>query len=475
MRHAIEIFGLVTITYFALLNAIYLGFTMIAWRSLTRYLRERSYSAEAETFASPLTPPISILLPGYNEETGVVESVRSLLSLRYPEFEVIVINDGSTDTTLARLETAFELVPVRKAMRGSIPCEAIRGVFVSRSNPGLIVIDKDNGGKADALNAGVNAARFPYVCAVDADAILEEDALLRVAKPLLDEPDLVAATGGIVRIANGCTIEHGRVIEVGLPKSRLATLQTVEYFRAFLVGRVGWSKLQSLLIISGAFGLFRRSLVEAVGGYSTDTVGEDMELVVRLHRHLRERGEDYRIEFVPDPVCWTEAPEDMRTLSRQRRRWQRGLAETLWCHRKLTFNPRYGLLGMFGMPYFMLFELLGPVIEFLGYVALPIAVILGMLSVTYLIAFAIVAILLGVLLSVSALALEEFSFRRHRSGMDVTRMLTYSVLENFGYRQLVTFWRALAYVDLARGRKAWGVHKRKGIGYASTPGAAPGQ
>ncbi len=475
MRHAIEIFGLVTITYFALLNAIYLGFTMIAWRSLTSYLRERSYSAEAEAFASPLTPPISILLPGYNEEAGVVESVRSLLSLRYPEFEVIVINDGSTDTTLARLETAFELVPVRKAMRGSIPCEAIRGVFVSRSNPGLIVIDKDNGGKADALNAGVNAARFPYVCAVDADAILEEDALLRVAKPLLDEPDLVAATGGIVRIANGCTIEHGRVIEVGLPKSRLATLQTVEYFRAFLVGRVGWSKLQSLLIISGAFGLFRRSLVEAVGGYSTGTVGEDMELVVRLHRHLRERGEDYRIEFVPDPVCWTEAPEDMRTLSRQRRRWQRGLAETLWCHRKLTFNPRYGLLGMFGMPYFMLFELLGPVIEFLGYVALPIAVILGMLSVTYLIAFAIVAILLGVLLSVSALALEEFSFRRHRSGMDVTRMLTYSVLENFGYRQLVTFWRALAYVDLARGRKDWGVHKRKGIGYASTPGAAPGQ
>jgi cellulose synthase/poly-beta-1,6-N-acetylglucosamine synthase-like glycosyltransferase len=364
---------------------------------------------------------------------------------------------------------------VRKAMRGSIPCETIRGVYVSRSNPGLVVIDKDNGGKADALNAGVNAARFPYVCAVDADAILEEDALLRVAKPLLDEPDLVAATGGIVRIANGCTIEHGRVIEVGLPKSRLATLQTVEYFRAFLVGRVGWSKLQSLLIISGAFGLFRRSIVEAVGGYSTDTVGEDMELVVRLHRHLRERGEEYRIEFVPDPVCWTEAPEDMRTLSRQRRRWQRGLAETLWHHRKLTFNPRYGLLGMFGMPYFMIFELLGPVIEFLGYVALPIAVILGMLSFTYLIAFAVVAILLGVLLSVSALALEEFSFRRHRSGMDVTRMLTYSVLENFGYRQLVTFWRALAYVDLARGKKAWGAHKRKGIGYASTPGEAPGQ
>ncbi len=475
MRHAIEIFGLFTISYFAILNAIYLGFTVIAWRSLTSYLRQRVYSAEAETFASPLTPPISILLPGYNEETGIAESVRSLLALRYPEFEVVAINDGSTEGTLERLEEAFELSPVRKAMRGSLPTVPVRGVYVSRSNPRLVVIDKDNGGKADALNAGVNAARYPYVCAVDADAILEEDALLRVAKPLLDEPDLVAATGGIVRIANGCTIEHGRVLDVNLPKSRLATLQTVEYFRAFLVGRVGWSKLQSLLIISGAFGLFRRSLVEAVGGWSPQTVGEDMELVVRLHRHLRERGEDYRIEFVPDPVCWTEAPEDMRTLSRQRRRWQRGLAETLWRHRKLTFNPRYGLLGMFGMPYFVLFELFGPVIEFLGYVVLPIAVLLGMLSVTYLIAFAVVSVLLGVLLSVSALALEEFSFRRHRSGRDVGRMLTYSVLENFGYRQLVTFWRALAYVDLARRKKAWGAHRRKGIGYASTPGAASGQ
>lgn len=473
MKGALEVFGLVTIAYFTALNAVYLTFTGIAWRSLTRYLRQRSYAAVDEALASPLTPPISILLPAYNEEAGVVESVRSLLALRYPELEVVVVNDGSTDSTLARLRDAFELVGVRKALRNGIRTERVRATYVSRRHPELIVIDKENGGKADALNAGVNAARYPYVCAIDADAVLEEDALLRVAKPILDEPDLVVATGGIVRIANGCTIDHGRVTDVRLPRSRLATLQAVEYFRAFLVGRVGWSRLHSLLIISGAFGLFRRSLVEAVGGYSTTTVGEDMELVVRLHRYLRDRGEDYRIEFVPDPVCWTEAPEDLRSLSRQRRRWQRGLAETLWRHRALAWNPRYGALGLVAVPYFVLFELLGPVLEVAGYVALPLAVGFGLLSPAFLAAFALVAILLGVLLSISAIALEEFNFRRHRRGREVARILGFAVLENLGYRQLVSFWRILAFLDLARRKKSWGAQRRKGLGYAASPSDSP--
>jgi cellulose synthase/poly-beta-1,6-N-acetylglucosamine synthase-like glycosyltransferase len=254
------------------------------------------------------------------------------------------------------------------------------------------------------------------VCAVDADAVLEEDALLRVARPILDDPELVAATGGIVRIANGCGIEHGRLIEVGLPKSRLATMQVVEYFRAFLVGRVGWSRLNSLLIISGAFGLFRRSLLEAVGGYSTKTVGEDAELVVRLHHYLRERDEPYRISFVPDPVCWTEAPEDFRALGRQRRRWERGFAETLWRHRSVAFRPHYGALGLVAVPYFLFFELLGPPIELLGYVVIPVAAGFGLISIEFFLAFLVVGLLLGVLLSISALAIEEFSFRRHPSG-----------------------------------------------------------
>ena len=457
----------ITLAYFTLLNVVYLAFTAIAWRDLVRHLRSRGHAPDDEVFASPVTPPVSVLVPAYDEAPTIVDSVRSLLSLRYPQHEVIVVNDGSKDATLERLQDAFELVPVRKALRVLLPTARIRGVYVSRRHRNLWVVDKENGGKADALNAAVNASRYPYVCAIDADAILEEDALLRVARPIIEEPEVVVATGGIVRIANGCRIEGGRVLDVRLPHSRLATLQVLEYFRAFLIGRVGWSRMNALLIISGAFGLFRRSLVETVGGYSRDTVGEDIELVVRLHRHLRERDERYRIEFVPDPVCWTEAPETMGQLSRQRRRWHRGLGETLWRHRGVAGNGRYGALGTAAVPYFLVFEFLGPVIELLGLPAILVWWIFGELSLVYLIGFCVVAILLGVVLSLAALLLEEHSFRRHRSGREVARLVGFSLVENLGYRQLLAFWRFAAFYDLARGRSDWGEMRRKGFATVS--------
>jgi cellulose synthase/poly-beta-1,6-N-acetylglucosamine synthase-like glycosyltransferase len=474
-RHILEVFGVVVIVYFATLNALYIGFTALAWRSITRYLSSREYAAVDEAFASPMTPPISILLPAYNEQAGVVQSVTSLLQLRYPELEVIVVNDGSTDDTLGELSRGFDLAPAPRALRGTIPHAPIRATYRSRRHHELVVVDKDNGGKADALNAGVDAARYPYVCAVDADALIEPEALLRVAKPLLDDPDIVVATGGIVRIVNGCTVRGGRVVDIRLPASRLATLQVVEYFRAFLVGRVGWSQLRALLIISGAFGVFRRATVEEVGGWWPATVGEDMELVVRMHRELRRRGRPYSVQFVPDPVCWTEAPETLRVLSRQRRRWQRGLAEALWRHRALMLNPRYGALGLVAMPYFVVFELLGPPLSLLGYLVLPLAWALGALSVGYLLSFFLVAVLLGQLLSISALALEEFSFRRHPESREVLRMLRYAALENFGYRQLSDVWRGMAFWDLARRRRGWGEMTRRGFQTAPTEQATAGE
>ena len=470
LEQALALLALVSLGYFAAVNLTYLAFTALAWRSITYYRRARAYGGAEDAFASPLTPPISILLPAFNEQAGIVESVRSLLALRYPEHEVIVVNDGSTDSTLACLREAFDLMPVRKALRETIPCAPVRAAYASRRFPHLWVVDKENGGKADALNCGVNAARYPFVCAVDADAMLEEDALIRVAKPILDDPELVVATGGIVRIANGCRVEHGRVTEVRLPASRLATLQVVEYLRAFLVGRMGWSRMHALLIISGAFGLFRRSLVEGIGGYSTATVGEDVELVVRLHHYLRERGEPYRIEFIPDPVAWTEAPEDFSTLGRQRRRWQRGLAETVWTHRRMALNPRYGVLGLVAVPYFIVFELLGPVLELIGYPAAVAAFSLGALEPLFLLAFLAAAFLAGVLLSVSALALEEFSFRRYTRKREAARLLIASLFENLGYRQLLAAWRMLAFVDLARGRREWGEMRRRGLGYEPAEG-----
>jgi cellulose synthase/poly-beta-1,6-N-acetylglucosamine synthase-like glycosyltransferase len=474
MREVVEVFGVIVITYFAIVSLIYIGFTMLAWRSITRYLRSLEYAAIEEALASPMTPPVSILLPAYDEEAGVVQSVAALLQLRYPEFEVIVVNDGSKDSTLERLREAFDLIAAPKALRGLVAHAPILATYRSARHPELLVVDKENGGKADALNAGVDAARYPYVCAVDADAIIEPEALLRVAKPLLDDPDLVVATGGIIRIANGCRVQDGLVTEVRLPESRLATLQVVEYFRAFLVGRVGWSELRALLIISGAFGLFRRETVEAVGGWWPDTVGEDMELVVRMHRHLREQRKTYRVQFVPDPVCWTEAPETLRVLSRQRRRWQRGLAETLWRHKRMMLNPRYGPLGLMAMPYFVVFELLGPPLALTSYIILPIAWALGLLSVSYLISFLLVAVLLGQLLSISALALEEFSFRRHPRGREIVRMLWYSAIENLGYRQLTDVWRGMAFWDIARRRRSWGEMQRRGFQTAPRDQAAGG-
>jgi cellulose synthase/poly-beta-1,6-N-acetylglucosamine synthase-like glycosyltransferase len=463
MNTVVLVGSVLSLTYFVVLNGFYLLFTAIAWRSIPRHLRATSYGSPSESLVSPLTPGISILLPAYNEQAVIVESVRSLLALHYPLHEVVVVNDGSTDDTLEQLRGAFELVPADRALRTAVPTAAVIGAYVSATHPELWVIDKQNGGKADALNAGANAARHPYLCAVDADALIEEDALLQLAKPILDDPDLVAATGGIVRIANGCTVDHGHVVDVRLPRSRLATVQVVEYLRAFLVGRTGLSSLNSLLIISGAFGLFRRDLVEEVGGWLTATVGEDIELVLRLHRHLLERGEPYTIVFVPDPVCWTEAPEDLATLSRQRRRWHRGLAESLWRHRKAIGNPRYGVVGTFAFPFFVVFELTAPVVELAGPPATVAWWALGRLSGSFLIAYMLVALLLGVLLSVTAVTLEEFSFHRHPRGREVVRMLWWSVWENVGYRQLTACWRLLGIWDAVRRRRGWGAQTRRGF------------
>lgn len=467
LQTTLEVVGLVVIGYAAAVNLIYLAFTAIAWRGLVGHLHAQGYAADDEVQASPLTPPVSVLLPAFDEEAGVVESVRSLLALRYPEHEVIVINDGSRDATLERLDAAFDLVPVRLALRGRVATAPVRGAYASRRAPSLLVIDKENGGKADALNCGIGAARHPYVCAVDADAILEETALLRVARPVVDDPETVVATGGIVRIANGCRVDHGRVVEVGLPRRAVPTFQVVEYFRAFLVGRMGWSRLRALFIISGAFGLFRRDLVEEVGGWSTTTVGEDVELVVRLHRHLSARGAPYRVAFVPDPVCWTECPESLRVLARQRRRWHRGLAQALWRHRGMIGNPRNGRPGLLAAPYFLLFELLGPIVEALGYILLPVAVALGLLSVEYLLAFLLVSVLLGALLSVSALALEELSFRRHARGRDAARLMLFAALEPLGYMQLTSASRLLGLWDALRGKRGWGAMQRRGFATAT--------
>lgn len=449
------------IGYFLALNGGYLALNLLSMLSLRRYMRQRSALGDEAPYLG-VEPPISLLVPGYNEEATIRTSVRSMLQLQYPDFEVVVINDGSRDRTLDVLREEFELVPHPEPMRLTLDHKPIRAVYRSRRYANLRVIDKDNGGKADALNAGINAARHMLFCAVDADSILQRDSLLRVVQPFLEDERTVAA-GGTVRLANGSEVRGGFLVRAGLPSNWVARFQIVEYLRAFLLGRLGWSPLNAVLIISGAFGLFNRERVIAVGGYSTSTVGEDMELVVRLHRYHRERRIPYRIRYLPDPICWTEAPEDLGTLGRQRSRWQRGLAESLTRHARLAVSPRSGAAGLLAWPFMTLFELIGPLIELAGYVVMVGGFAFGVISPAALVVFLLVAIGMGILLSVNGLLLETLSFRVYGRKRDMLLMFAMAVLENIGYRQLNTLWRCRGMWQwISRRKHNWGVMRRSG-------------
>jgi cellulose synthase/poly-beta-1,6-N-acetylglucosamine synthase-like glycosyltransferase len=344
-----------------------------------------------------------------------------------------------------------------------------------RGGNNVLLVCKDNGGKADALNVGINAARKALVCMVDADSILDPDALLHVSRPFADDPERVYASGGVVRIANGSTIRRGRVVNVQMPRAWLPRVQVVEYLRAFMIGRSGWSRLGGLLIISGAFGLFRRDVVVELGGLSTHCIGEDAELVVRLHRWLGDNDVDGRVVFVSEPVAWTEAPETTAVLRRQRRRWHRGLTEILSLHKGMLLRPRYGVVGMVSMPWFVAFELLAPFVEVFGFVYL--ALMLALVGLEELGVYAgdlvnrdviwillSVSVLYAIVLSLTALLVEQLSFRRYGGMKNLLISIWAAVEENVGYRQLNAWWRIGGALEAWRRRPAqWGNMQRRGF------------
>lgn len=455
----------IALGFFIILNGLYLIFTGLALLVLRRYAARLRALEISDAILLGGRPPVTLLAPAYNEEATCVQSVRSLLALEYDEYEVLVVNDGSKDRTLATLIEAFELIPTVRAPTAEIPSKPVRQVYRSRRHPSLWVVDKENGGKADALNAGLAHVRTPLFCSMDADSLVERDALTRIVRPFLEDDRTVAA-GGTIRIANGCTVEAGAVTKVELPDSFLARVQVVEYLRSFLSGRVGWDAIGGTLIISGAFGMFKRSAVVAVGGYDHTTVGEDMELVVRLHRYHLEQKIPYRIAFLADPVAWTECPESLAVLARQRQRWQRGLAEVLWRHRVMLGNPRYGVIGLLAVPYFFFLEMLGPVVEFAGYIAFALTLILGSANGEYVTAFLLLALALGTALSLLAIGLEEVAFRRYPRTWQVVRLMGVAVLEAVGYHQLHTWWRLRGIWAALRQRGGWGEMTRKGFGPA---------
>jgi cellulose synthase/poly-beta-1,6-N-acetylglucosamine synthase-like glycosyltransferase len=446
--------------YFILINTGYIMLNVLSISHIRTYMQSQ-YLSDLPHHYSGLEPPVSIIIPAYNERSSIVISVQSMLQLKYPEYELIIVNDGSKDDTLAVLRDAFDLVPFPEAYRNRIKTQPIGGIFRSRKHPNIRVIDKKNGGKADSLNAGINAARYALFCGVDADSILQRESLQRVVQPFIEDPTVIAA-GGTVRIANGCEVKDGFLVRVGLPRNFLALIQIVEYLRAFLFGRTGWSAINGMLIISGAFGVFHRETVVAVGGYRTDCVGEDMELVVRLHRYLCDQKTKYRIVFVPDPICWTEAPEDLRTLRNQRIRWQRGLAESLMLNINLLFKRGSGSAGWLAFPFMAIFEWLGPLIEVLGYLVMTLAYLLNIISAEAFWVFLFVAIGFGILLSTTGLLLEEISFHIYPRRRHLIPLYIAIFAENLGYRQLNSVWRLIGlWRWLRRTKGHWGDMRRR--------------
>ncbi|GAB4332378.1 MAG: glycosyltransferase [Calditrichia bacterium] len=455
-------FNVVILLFFIYVNGTYLVLNTIAYFRIRKLLKYNPFISKEQPWKSPFSKPITLIVPAYNESRNIVTSLHSLLQIYYPNFEVILVNDGSTDDTLEKLREAFHLKISPRIPTGNIKTQKIRRIFYSGDYDNLFVIDKENGGKADAINAGINFARFPLVCVIDADSILERDAFVKMVRPFVEYPETIAV-GGIVRIVNSSKIVNGEVLEPRLSKNHWVRFQSVEYLRAFLFGRVGWDNLKSLLIISGAFGLYRRDALLEVGGYDTTTIGEDMELTVRLHKHFKRKRKKYRITFVPEPVCWTEVPEDYHSLKSQRNRWQRGLMQSLLRHKDMFLNPRYGFLGIFAFPFYFLAEMLSPVIEFGGILFVIFSFLVGIINLPFFVFFLFAAIVLAVLLSVSSITLEEFAYHRYTRYRDLLILLGYALLENFGYRQLHSYFRLTGIRDYFKGRKEWGKLERRGF------------
>lgn len=407
--------------------------------------------------------PVSIIVPAYNEEVGIVDSVHSLLSLRYPETEIIIVNDGSTDNTQQIVIDHFQMKPIQKLIRNEIPTKNVIQIYQSQIHPQCILIEKENGGKADALNVGINVSKYPFFCSIDADSILEESSLLRVMKPIIASSGEVIASGGNVRIANGFNMQLGSVFETSLSKNYLVIMQVIEYLRAFLMGRIALSKFNLVLIISGAFSVFSKKWVVDAGGYATSTIGEDMELVVRLHRMIREKGEKKRIVFVPDPVCWTEAPQTLGVLRRQRRRWHQGLLESLWKHKKMTLNPKYGGIGLISFPYFWLIECLGPIIELCGYLYMILAFFVGKIYWEVALLLLLLFVIYGVIFSLISVIFEAWSMKRYPQIKDTLKMVVLSFTEIFWYKPITLFWRCEGVLNFLLKKKEWGKMQRVGI------------
>lgn len=466
--YVIDMTGIINIGIIIYAAVMYLSYIFLASLSgfaMKKYKRKNSFVDYNKILSTDFAPSVSLIAPAYNESMTIVDNIKSLLSIHYNNTEIIIVNDGSIDNSLELLIKEYELTKVEMPLEEKLKTKKIRGVYKAKNTAyqKLIVVDKENGGKADALNAGINVSRNSLIACIDVDCILEPDSLLKLVKPFMEEKKKVIATGGVIRVANNCDVKDGFLQEVKVPANFFARVQVLEYFRAFLMGRMAWGYMDGLLIISGAFGMFDKETVIRAGGYNTQTVGEDMELLVRMRRVMYDEKIPCKVAFIPDPLCWTEDPQDPKILLRQRNRWTRGTAETLKLHRKMILNPRYGIHGMLSLPFWVLFEWMAPLVEFIGFLTFVLLAILGYVNWIY------VGILFGfaysfaVMFSIFAIFFEERSYQQYRHITSMLKLVITAFLEPVFYHPL-TVWSAVkGNFDLLMGKKSWGKMVRTGF------------
>lgn len=462
VRYFISFFNYFCMAFTVLLSLIYIIQLLISFFKVRKNDKYRQSNDFGRYVSSENLLPISLLIPAYNEQENIVSNIKSLMKIDYPKFEIVVVNDGSTDKTHDLIIEAFQLYRVESAVKTSIPTKEIRGIYCNIDYPNLIYVDKENGGKSDALNAGINVSSYPLFACLDADSRIEPDALLKLSTEFLKNTDTVVA-GGIVRIANGFKIKDGISSEFSMPSKMVERFQIVEYYRSFLSGRVSWGATNSMLIVSGAFGVFKKQAVIEAGGYKTNTIGEDMEIVVRIHKNMKAKKRKYKIIFCEDAVCWTQGPLSLNDIRSQRRRWQIGLFDTLLSHKSMLLNPRYGTVGLIAIPYHWIFELFGAVVEVLGYFIIPFSLVMGELNMFFFIIYFLLAVLLGVILSIGSLILEQYTRKSIVSAKQCLSLSLYAILENFGYRQIISLFRVEGMLKYRKLRKTWGKIKRKEI------------
>ena len=439
--------------YYIALHVIYLLLVLLGSWQVRNYHCGITFTEFQRIGASRLTMPVSLIIPCFNEATIIESTIQNALRLNYPQFEVIVISDGSTDGTIGMLKERFNLREIERFGRRHITTKEVIGVYESHDHPNLVVIDKVNGRRADAINAATAFSRFPLLCIIDADCVLDTDALLHLARPFLQDTR-VSAVAGIVRPSNGLSVKNGEIVGYGFPKTLLGINQEIEYARSFQWARIGLCRLKSMLCISGALLLIKKSLFVEIGGSWPQAITDDIEFTMRLNRWIHDSHREGHplLAFTPDAVCYTEVPETLRQYASQRNRWQRGTMQALRRNAGMIFNPRYGMTGLFGMPYFLIFEALAAVVELSAWILMVICLVLGIASGFEILAMIFLAYILGVFLSLTAVVITESTRLRAASWHDFWKLILAIFLDNLGFHQIHLIIRVIGTIQFMMGR-----------------------